>query len=104
MKLAEVGKPKSNWKVQRVLGAWPLSLWIPGSAILIGFLGSRKENSKQPALHYLRIPTLDQSLDKPYVASGRPPKIGRVKEWRVTLGVHLGCIHRFQLRARLGSP
>jgi hypothetical protein len=34
------------------------------------FLGSRKENSKQPALHYLRIPTLDQSLDKPYVASG----------------------------------
>jgi hypothetical protein len=31
LKLAEVGKPKSNWKVQRVLGAWPFSLldlWV----------------------------------------------------------------------------
>ena len=29
LKLSEIGKPKTNWKVQRVLGAWPLSLFDP---------------------------------------------------------------------------
>ncbi len=28
----------------------------------------------------------------------------RVKEWRVTYKYSLGCVHRIQFRARLGSP